>query len=252
MIDAHCHLDLYSNPTEVIGGCTQRGMKVISVTTVPSAYIGTARLAKHDPNIHTALGLHPELVASHFRELELFEQLLPLTAFVGEIGIDGTLPNRKSRDRQHGVFHDIISMCDSAGGRVLSIHSRGAVESVLNTLSTFPGSGVAILHWFSGTRRQLELAREMGCWFSIGPGAVNSRATLSLLPLFPANRTLPESDGPFTRIGNVSANPWDSWQVVSSLATAWGRDTKEVGEQVRLAFAKLCSFSPSTYPTRPS
>src|SRR5690242_13201410 len=75
VIDFHCHLDLYPNPSQVARECAARGIYVLSVTTTPSAWTGTAALSEGMPRIRTALGLHPQLANQRISELEIFERL---------------------------------------------------------------------------------------------------------------------------------------------------------------------------------
>ncbi len=37
MIDFHCHLDLFPNPSEIVKTCLDKGLYVLAVTTTPSA-----------------------------------------------------------------------------------------------------------------------------------------------------------------------------------------------------------------------
>lgn len=73
----------------------------------------------------------------------------------------------------------------------------------------------------------------------MGPAALNSNKALSLLPLLPKDRTLPESDGPFVQIGSKYANPWDAWLIVPQLAAAWGLTVDEVEAALVAAFKTL-------------
>ena len=78
MIDFHCHLDLYPDPVAVVEQCSKDGTYVLSVTTTPSAWLGTKRLALHAPRIRTALGLHPQIAHERIRELSLFDTLIAI------------------------------------------------------------------------------------------------------------------------------------------------------------------------------
>jgi TatD DNase family protein len=89
LIDFHCHLDLYPNPLEVSREAERRGVYVLSVTTTPSAFLGTLKLTGTDSRVRTALGLHPEIAVAREVELPLFEKLLPQTMYVGEVGLAG-------------------------------------------------------------------------------------------------------------------------------------------------------------------
>jgi TatD DNase family protein len=180
---------------------------VLSVTTTPKAWLGTSRIAAHCPRIKTALGLHPQLAHERYNELELFEKLLPQAKYVGEIGLDGGKEYKKHFDVQTEVFSRIVELLGSHGGRIMSLHTKQAVNEVLSILEKNPQAGPAILHWFTGTKKELSRAIDMGCWFSIGPGMISSEKGRSLISSMPLNKILLETDGPFTM--NKNGNPFE-------------------------------------------
>lgn len=221
MIDFHCHLDLYPDPTKVVRECVNRRLYVLSVTTTPSAWSQTNALASGHESIRTALGLHPELARERSHELALFDRLLPEVRYVGEIGLDGSPEFRDHWQDQLAVFEHILAACRSAGGRIMSIHSRRAVSAVLDRLQRFRDSGVPVLHWYSGGVRDLRRATDLGCWFSVGPGMLFSDKGRALVAGMPSNRVLTESDGPFAMLHGQRALPWDVDVVLSQLAIVW-------------------------------
>ena len=101
-------------------------MYILSVTTTPSAWHGTSTLANGKNRIRTALGLHPQLAHERKSELPLFDDLVMKTRYVGEIGLDGAPEFREHWKDQVEVFEHILKTCSTAGGRILSIHSRRA------------------------------------------------------------------------------------------------------------------------------
>ena len=233
MIDLHAHLDLYPNPEEVIAGCVDREMFILSVTTTPSAWERSSELAAEYPRIRTALGLHPQLAGERRHELPLFDELISRVRYVGEIGLDGAPEHRQSWQDQTYIFDHILSSCERDGGKIMTIHSRRAATAVLDHLDRHAGAGIAILHWFSGTKRELKRAIDSGCWFSVGPGMVASPFGLRLIREMPKDRVLTESDGPFTRIAERSAWPWDVALVSGALADLWKCEIPDVHAQLR-------------------
>lgn len=228
MIDVHCHLDLYPDPQAVIAECVRRRLYVLSVTTVPSAFNGTAALAPKNSRIRTALGLHPELAATRASELPIFECLLSRTRYVGEVGLDGTRDHRGTLETQRGVLADMLRLCARAGGKIISVHSRGASRLILDELAVEPAAGTAILHWYVGTPKQVARAASMDCWFSVGPAMLSSvRGRASVLAM-PRERVLPESDGPFGQFRSHPVKPWDAWTVTAMLADLWREDESNV------------------------
>ena len=242
MIDFHCHLDLYPDPKQMIRECDRRGLRVLSVTTTPSAWDGTSDLASDSKGVRTALGLHPQLVHERKHELELFEQLLPRTRYVGEIGLDGGPEFRRHYSDQLAVFERILELCSRDGGRLLSIHSRRAATAVLDGLAQSPNSGTPILHWFSGTGCELDRAVSQGCWFSVGPSMLLGKRGRGLVSRMPVDRVLTESDGPFARIGDAPALPWDVEVAVAELSHLWSEPVEVVNQRLAENLRTLVSL----------
>jgi len=228
MIDFHAHLDLYPDPHAVAAECAKQGIYVLSVTTTPSAWVGTSALAKPDSQIRTALGLHPQLAHQRKAELDLFDAYLSNTQYVGEIGLDGAPEYRQHWDDQLLVFNHILHACSQVGGKVMSIHSRRATSEVLDRLEAFPNAGVPILHWFSGSKREMERAISLNCWFSVNPAMLAAKQSRALVSHMPRERILTESDGPFVQVEGRSAMPWDVQRAVFQLAEIWNIPVSDV------------------------
>lgn len=232
MIDFHCHIDLYERPAAIVEECERRGLHVLSVTTTPSAWRGTSALAADAKGILTALGLHPQLAHQRKGELPLFDQLLPNARFVGEIGLDGAPGFRPYLEDQLRVFRHILLACKDSGGKIMTLHSRRAATMVLDELEAHAGAGTPILHWFSGSMKELSRAIELGCWFSVGPVMLASDKGREIASRMPRDRVLTESDGPFARIGEGPAYPWDAASAVSPLAEIWNLTPDDVQQQL--------------------
>jgi len=248
VIDFHAHLDLYPNPHEMARECQARNLYVLSVTTTPSAWPGTAALTNHAPRIRTALGLHPQIAHERKSELVLFEELLPNTRYVGEIGLDGAPEFQKHWEDQRFVFTRILELCERAGGRIMTLHSRRAATAVLDGLVAHPAAGTAILHWFSGTHRELQRAIDLGCWFSVGPAMLAGEKGRALAARMPRERILTESDGPFSQVEGRSAWPWDVEKAVHGLAEIWSEPAEMVERALADNLKKLTAIdAPSNF-----
>jgi TatD DNase family protein len=196
-------------------------MYVLSVTTTPSAWKNTAALATDAIRIRTALGLHPQLAHERSNELEIFDRFISETRYVGEVGLDGAPEFRKHWQVQLNVFEHVLEKCQSLGGRVLSIHSRRASGAVLDRLERFRDAGTPILHWFSGSLRDLDRAVELGCWFSVGPVMLGSENGKKLVQRIPSERILTESDGPFAQLNDQPVMPWHVERAIHELSAIW-------------------------------
>lgn len=239
MIDFHCHLDLYADPRQVVSQCVERGLYILSVTTTPSAWEGTSALAGAAPRIRTSLGLHPQIAHDRKFELPLFEKLIGRVRYVGEIGLDGSPELKQHWHTQLAVFEQILDLCEGAGGRVMSLHSRRAAKAVLDLLEKHPRAGVPILHWFSGTQRELARAVEMGCWFSVGPAMLRGEKGKKLVAAIPPERILIESDGPFAQIDSRPIWPWEAAQAMVFLAELWQIDEQSVATRLKANLQRI-------------
>lgn len=232
-------MDLYPDPAAAARACEASGAYVLSVTTTPKAWRGTVALAKGCSRIRTGLGLHPQIAHERIRELALFEGLLPETRYVGEIGLDGSPECKPHWREQMKAFEFILSATTRAGGRVMSIHSRRAANEVLDALAAFPDAGVPVLHWFTGTKKQLLRAIEMGCWFSVGPAMLRGKRCSELIAEMPRERVLTETDGPFAAINGTALQPGEIALAINELASIWHVGSGDAENQVRLNFSSL-------------
>jgi TatD DNase family protein len=191
----------------------------------------------------TALGLHPQLAHERIPELPLFDELLPHARCIGEIGLDGAPEFGAHWKEQLEVFSHILAACVQAGGRIMSIHSRRASKIVLNLIEAYPGAGIPVLHWFSGSPRDLDRAIKLGCWFSVGPAMLNGERGRSLAARMPRDRVLTESDGPFAQLGGSPAMPWDVGLAVGALSGLWAQTHEAVEERMLDNFQALVGRS---------
>ena len=156
VIDLHFHHDLYPDAVATMKECIERQLFGLSVTSTPFAWSGTAPLAMEAPRIRTAIGLHPQIAQERQRELALFEELLPQSRYVGEIGWDGG------------------PLGTSAGPPPGSPRSPAGVP-VLDVLAFKAHADLAVLHWFSGSKNELQPRNRPGMLVQRGPGDVGWR-----------------------------------------------------------------------------
>ncbi len=232
LIDLHCHLDLYPDPFSEIRSAIAQNAYILSVTTTPKAWRTTARIAADAPRIKTSLGFHPQLVGERAHEIELFEELLPSAEYVGEIGLDGSRDFKDTFDVQLKVFRKILQLMSKNGGRISSIHSRGAATETLDEIEKAPGAGTPILHWFSGSKAELKRAIDLGCWFSVGPAMLRGKKGVALVNMMPPGRILTETDGPFGKNGKEPLRPAEVGLALKELSVCWGCSFESAASKV--------------------
>ncbi len=195
----HCHVDLMQSMGEFSKAALEERINLLAMTTTPKAYdIEKKRLSVFS-NVQVALGLHPQLVFNRSQELALIEKYIQTTRFVGEIGLDFNKKFYHSKELQIDVFSQIIGWCQKSPMKIISIHSVRSDKYVLDILEKYDSTkrNKCILHWYSGTLKQLDRAIELGCFFSVNEYMLNSPNGRSIIQKIPVDRLLMESDAPF-------------------------------------------------------
>ncbi len=232
MFDFHCHLDLY-RPGEALLTRIEAAEFIFAVTTTPLAVAGNKSRFASFPSVRIGCGLHPELVSTRRGELPLLLDQIENEVFVGEVGLDGSSAHKASLADQIRVFISIVRQCHTTGGKIVSIHSRGAVAQVLNILEENKPVGHPIFHWFAGTPNQALRAVKLGGYFSVNNLAVLSSSGRQWIKAIPRDRILTETDGPFC--GSVSRPLWpgETSRAISALGELWNIPYEEVIIQIR-------------------
>lgn len=220
LVDYHCHIDLYKDHEQAMIECDAGGVATLAVTTTPRAYARNVELASLTKNVRVALGLHPQLVFDRANEISLWDELLPKSRFVGEVGLDASPRFYRSFDRQKEVFLHILKACSRSGNKILSIHSVRTAKIVLDMIeSELPVcKSKAVLHWFTGTLRELKRGVDLGCYFSVNTAMLVNEKKAELVKAIPLDRILTETDGPFTQTENRPSKPADVAIMVGQLA----------------------------------
>ena len=194
LFDTHFHLDLQKDRAAAIRDVEEKQIYTIAVTNLPELYRKES-VEIASKYIRFALGFHPELIHQYKRQIPLMWDMLPEVRYVGEVGLD--LVDKSSEKEQEAFFSELVERCRYDSNKIFTIHSRRAVDKVLEIL----GDNYrfkAILHWFSGSRNELEKAIEKGCYFSVNGAMIKSKRFLEFLPMIPSSRILIETDSPFT------------------------------------------------------
>lgn len=245
LVDAHFHFDLFKDPAEIVAEIDACRIRTIAVTNAPSVFHHTLSFSRSTRYLLPAVGLHPELVATHGREVDSMWPMLEQTRFVGEIGLDYVTSDRENKTAQRNVFSKIVERCATYGDKVISIHSRRSAADVISVIGHgYPGR--IILHWFSGSHRDLNKAIDSDFYFSVGPAMVRSKNGLSLLSAMPRDRVLTETDGPFVQVGERPSKPRDVALVVDAIAEVWGTSAAEAVSAISHNFDSVISTETSS------
>lgn len=238
--DTHCHLDRFRRPPEVLTRALEAGVRVIAVTSRPSDFRTLFPLYGRRKGVRLALGLHPLEVAKVdlAGELSLFESYASHVSYIGEVGLDQSRDGKASIGLQERAL-DAILTTPGVVEKVLTVHSRGASAAVIERLRAAEAARV-ILHWFSGSLAELDVAIGSGFYVSVNPAMTHSKKGRAIIECVPRDRVLVESDGPYARIAGRQLEPRDVSIAADYLGDLWVDSLDAVSAQLERNLRKLC------------
>jgi Mg-dependent DNase len=121
----------------------------------------TLSLSKQSDLVLPFIGIHPEYAND---DLEKITNLIELNqnniSGIGEIGLDPTyVNNNDDTNRQIQVFESLLSSAEKFH-KPVSIHSRKSLDDVFEIMTSYD-TRHALLHWFDGSKKQLQKAMDM-------------------------------------------------------------------------------------------
>lgn len=198
LYDTHFHLDLQKDKQNALDCIISQKIYTIAMTNLPDLYRKGIEQYKNE-YVRIALGFHPELIHDFKHQIPLMWDLVPTVRYIGEVGLD--FSNNSFVNEQVQFFTELIDKCKLTN-KIVSIHSRKAGGKVLDIIGD-SFSFKPILHWFSGTLKEAEIASQRGYYFSVNSSMVMTKKFSQLLEILPKDKILLETDSPFCR-GNMS------------------------------------------------
>lgn len=267
LLDTHYHYDFL--PPEARGPLLDRlaeaGVDLVAQTVTPSGFVRleaneTERLGMRDSDRAEdaaaplqSVGFHPWYIgADADAELELFEDALARTRFIGEIGLDFA-PRRIAEvpaSRQLEVLRRILEATRKAATEqpyILSIHTVRAATDMLDLLRDCRidiAEVVPVFHRFGGTSDELTRLVRAGGYISVGTQMLGSKRGRAYVTQVPADRLLLETDLPTSSDAAAESDPADDvvsalHETVRELARLRGCDAAEMRAQLLDTSARL-------------
>ena len=199
LYDAHIHLSdaEYEHDIPLIMNCMKRlSIKACCVSMDYSSSIKTLELGKQSDLILPFIGIHPEKAQDDTEPVfKLIDENNEKISGIGEIGLDNTYTNSDEEfQKQEEVFKTQLSYAEKFE-KPVSIHSRKTLDQILEILPSYKIPSV-LLHWFDGSKKQLQKAMDLECYVSFGPVMIYSQDKQVLLSKADKDKILVETDGP--------------------------------------------------------
>jgi len=171
-------------------------IKACCVSTNVTNSLETLSLSKQSSLVLPFIGIHPEYAND---DLEKITNLIELNqnniSGIGEIGLDPTyVKNSDDVKKQIQVFESLLSSAEKFH-KPVSIHSRKSLDDIFEIMTSYDAKH-ALLHWFDGSKKQLQKAMDMGFFVSFGPVTIYANDKQTLLSKAYASKILVETDGP--------------------------------------------------------
>jgi TatD DNase family protein len=197
--DSHIHL---SDPTYlpeinlILKQMEFLKIKACCVSVDVQNSLETLSLSKQSNLVLPFIGIHPEYAND---DLEKITNLIELNqnniSGIGEIGLDPTYTkNNDDTKRQIQVFESLLSSAEKFH-KPISIHSRKSLDNIFEIMTSY-NTKHALLHWFDGSKKQLQKAMDMDFFVSFGPVMIYANDKQTLLSKTYQSKILVETDGP--------------------------------------------------------
>jgi TatD DNase family protein len=227
-------LDLHAHIAPKIEAHELTALRAVVFAATRSLDEAHEALQRRDDYCVWGVGCHPKLVsAQRGFEQRRFAELVERTAFVSEVGLDGS--SRVPMGDQQRTLAAILDRL-AVNPRIVSLHSYSATAEVVEVLRRNPVPGV-VLHWWLGTERETIEALELGCWFSVNASSVRRQDVMATIPL---DRLLSETDHPYgDRRNRDQARPGNVADVEKAIGVRHGLGREETRAALWENFSRL-------------
>ena len=199
LYDAHIHLSdtEYENDIQLILNSMKKlHIKACCVSMDYSSSKKTLELGKKSDFILPFIGMHPEKAQDNPESIfKLIDENNEKISGIGEIGLDYTYTESDEEFlKQEQVFRTQLSYAEKFK-KPVSIHSRKTLDEIFEILPSYNIPSI-LLHWFDGSKKQLQKAMDLDYYVSFGPVTVYSKDKQVLLSKANQDKILVETDGP--------------------------------------------------------
>jgi TatD DNase family protein len=241
VIDAHLHLDQYSDIEEEIKKWQEAGIAaVVAVSTDLRSSYRTLELKQKFPDfIYAAIGFHPEQPLPSSLEWEEWLRLLqierPHLSAIGEVGLPYYSAEAVSRFSDYRDFFEQIVRTAAAASLPLAIHA--VYDKASTALHILQKNKIkkAHFHWLKAEPAIIEGIVACGYFISITPEVCYRTRDQKLLSRVPIKQLLLETDGPWPFDGpfaDVPTSPLLLHHSLKAVASFYHQDIKATANTI--------------------
>jgi TatD DNase family protein len=229
-IDLHAHLDRCEDIEKAIENAKKNNVKIILASGIhPESNRKVIELTKKYDIVKAAIGLYPidafrtESYPEKYdveieEEIEFIRLNKDNIMAIGEIGLDYHTGDNKEEQKE--LFKKLLDLAVELNKPVI-IHSRKAEADVLDILEEYKDKLKIINHCFSGKKKLVVRAKELGFYFTIPTNVVRSQQFQHMVENVPLSQLFCETDtpylSPFKDQWNEPANVVESYKKIAEI-----------------------------------
>ena len=243
-VDVHCHLDdtIFDHDRDAVVE-RAKDILILCASQEPNSSRKVLSLARRYQNVKACLGLHPEFVPN-LTDRDIEDEIGFITGSadsivaISEIGLDyHWVKDDVQRKRIGDVFNTMLELATRLKLPII-VHSREATGDVLRAVSQFRCP--IVLHSFSGSLEEIEIAINRGHYLSVAPSIYRSKQKQELVKIAPLEQLLTESDSPVLGIDrNMRNEPASVKKVITKIAEIKDKDELHVKKVMMENFHKI-------------
>ncbi len=225
LADAHCHLDLFPNPSEAVEEARRAGVGIIVTAGSDGASnMKTLQLAKN--GVYGVVGISPDFSSHESGHIDGLAEIIKMNrniVGIGEIGLDNTVLEKAPMEKQKEAFQKQLEIAKAMELPVV-VHARKALKEVMQILKDSEMDRV-IFHYFEGAEAEAKEVEKEGWLVSIPP--IESSRRKRVIKALDLNSIVAETDSPV-----VGRSPADVIGVIEKIAWLKGISSVEAGERI--------------------
>lgn len=241
MIDAHTHIDQYSDDLpKALNQIRDLSIHSLAVSMDIPSFRETQRIAKDHPLIIPSFGIHPWKAPEYANRLNELDEPLEKAKTIGEIGLcHRFVDDELQYPAQRTIFNYFLNAAEQSG-KLINLHTSGAEAEVLECLKERNLPAI-IIHWYSGPMELVQKYLDLGAYFTIGVEVLQSKKIQTLAEELPEDRILTETDNPsgWDWLNDEKGFPVLVEPVESKLAEIRGATNEKFSEIVEANFRRV-------------
>lgn len=246
LIDFHTHINLFFEKRfnvqmeNIIEEIDSNRILTFSNSLDVESYKVNNSLSKKSQFIHSTFGIHPCNAHIYSERIEKWIANISESKIIGEIGLDYFFEKDINKyPAQKKVFSTFLQ---ESKDKLLSIHTKGAEEDVLNALIRYKANrNIPVIHWYSGEIDILRKMIDQGFYFSIPPEIKYSDKIKEIAKLIPITQILSETDNPGGPLDYLhkTGTPVLIKLVIEELAKIKMKSFSEIEQQIEINFVEI-------------